>query len=128
MRGSFNRSFSTFLYLELTVHWGSFIASLSLVLWQIHAGAVKYVSHPVATKTITSGITTPFITVCHDYPQFGYALGQFDIELAKYENEGKFSTPNTSAETVFHNATDQFYYVLDGTGKYDCLFVFVGKI
>ena len=112
----------------MTVHWGSFLASLSIVLWQIHAGAVKYFCHPVATKTYTSGITALYITVCHDYPEFGYDLGQFNIELAEYENEGQFSTQNTSAETVFDNATDQFYYVLDGTGKYHYLSLFVGKL
>ena len=75
-------------------------------------------SNPVGTKTYTSDIISPLITVCHDFPQFGYALSQFEIDLPEYENGGQFSSANASAETVFKNATDQFYYVLDGTGKY----------
>ena len=102
---------------ELIIHWGSFAGALFLVLWQIYAGAEKFFSNPIATKTFTEDIIAPFITVCHDFPQFGYSLDQFGIGLADYEQEGQCSTQRDSAEDVFRSATEQFYFVLDGSGE-----------
>ena len=103
--------------LELFIHWGSFTAALILVLWQIYAGAAKFLSNPIATKTFTGDFTAPHITVCHEFPDFGYPLDQFGIELQEFEDEGHFSTQNTSAETVFNHVTQKYYYVLDSSGR-----------
>ena len=56
------------ILLEFVIHWGSFLGCLSIVLWQIHIGASKYFSHPIATKTYTEDIISPHITVCHEFP------------------------------------------------------------
>ena len=87
------------------------------MLWQVYAGAERFLSHPIATKTFTEDIIAPHITVCHDFPQFGYSLDQFGIGLADYEHEGQFSTQQDSAEDVFRSSTEQFYFVLDGSGE-----------
>ena len=86
-------------------------------MWQIHEGTVRYFSYPVATKTYTQDIIAPHITVCHEFPQFGYNLDQFSIKLAEYLNDGIFSLNNENAEEIFTAATEDFYYVLDGSGK-----------
>ena len=44
-------------------------------------------------------------------------MDQFGIGLADYEQEGQFSTQQDSAEDVFRSATEQFYFVLDGSGE-----------
>jgi hypothetical protein len=78
---------------------------------------VKYFSRPFPTKTFTEDIIDRLITVCHNYPYFGYALGQFGIDLGDDENEGQFSSSNEDVETIFNTATEDYYYVLDQSGK-----------
>ena len=92
------------------------------MVWQIYAGADKFLSNPIATTTFTGDIIAPHITVCHEFPDFGYPLDQFGIGLEKYENEGHFSTENASADTIFNYVTQRYYYVLDGSGKIRILF------
>ena len=99
------------------IHWGSFIACLCIVLWQVFTGTVRYLSHPIATKTFTDDIIPSHITVCHQVPRFAYALDRYGISVMDYENGQKLNTSIQDADDIFNNSTDKYHYVLDGSGN-----------
>jgi hypothetical protein len=79
-------------------------------------GTLKYLDAPVANKIYTAEAELPVITIC---PQRKFRMGtKLGLEYADFY-AGRFvpkDSENISAEEVFTEALEEYYYLHDITG------------
>ena len=89
-----------------------FLICLSIVIWQLYNGTIKYISEPHGVKSFTEQLVLPDITVCHYFGNLAYNLPN----ILQYINEGKFTHSEMKAEVLYEKVTEEYFYLLDQTG------------
>ena len=87
-----------------------------VVSYEVIKGTLKYLDAPVANKIYTAEAELPVIRIC---PQKKFRMGT--ILGLKYDDftAGRFlpeDSENVTAEEVFTEALEEYYYLLDITG------------
>ena len=87
-----------------------------VVSYEVIKGTLKYLDAPVANKIYTAEAELPVITICNKWKfRMGTVLGlvKNDFTAGRFLPE---DSENVTAEEVYTEALEEYYYLLDITG------------
>ena len=107
------------LFSGRALYWVLFFLCFGIVAWQLYVGTSKYISSPHGVTTYSEQLVMPDLTVCHQWGVLGYDVNPMGLQVDQYIDKGVFSGSDSqmSAEDVFVQATEQYYYLLDQRGR-----------